>query len=419
MNDAQQDALIQALQAIQAALPAAGAAPQPVVQPRGLSVKLKPFSSGLSEHWQMWKQRFQQEKLLLNWPDDVAKRQLYGSMAEPALNAVSGLNPSVGNADVDVLTFVQYMTRFDQAFLPEHDPADARRQFAAAHCQDGETLLAWKGRLQTLFRRAHQGLDEETSAIIIEKFAAGLPDLDVRAYVELSSPATLTQAITFARRKAHVQDNRARAEGKPVKSESGLGSISALTHAKRREFYGAKSSYSSAGSAGPRQPRAATAADLCWNCGRAGHFQQNCRRPRRQAASGSRFSRAGSRPAGRRRLVINTSRGARPLRSKPGRFGKWRPITVPRKRFYRKLPRGQSYNPGHVYAIEDDTSDGEYEVFSLAGVADPDEVVDRYYLEDDVDSEEFAAAMEEMTATPEYECTEDEALCVIQGNEAT
>ncbi len=92
------------------------------------------------------------------------------------------------------------------------------------------------------------------------------------------------------------------------------------------------------------------------------------------------------------------------LKRKPGRFGRWKRVNIPRRRKFRRFTRGKPFRSFGVYAIDDEEPDEYDEMCHVDGETD---VEDFYYLDIDDDDDDYVAAMNEALEMSDGEC-EDE-----------
>ncbi len=415
----QMDALVQALAALTAQMAQAQQAPV-VAIPQGLSVKLKAFSSCDPDEWLTWRQRFELEMQCKGWNNQLAKVQLKGSMEGNAARLVSDIDPDNPNLDIQ-----QMLTNYETKFVPAAQQANARNMFRNAQRKQGEELGLYHARVMALARRAFPNINTETDVNVLDKFRAGLNDPELQEYLELQDPQTMTNALDVARRKDNATGNRVKAE-KGIKTEPGvyalqealqlLGEVAPLTRAKRIETYGRQAAdrrpATAMGKLGPRLP---THRDLCFNCFQRGHFRKHCPRPQtgawvprpRSAMNSRRPPSAMRRRPRRRRLLFARPGGKlRMLKRRPGRFGRWKRVNIPRRRKFRRFTRGKPFRPFGVYAIDDEEPDEYDEMCHVEGEA---ETEDYYYLDVDDDDESYVAAMADALEMSDGEFEDDEA----------
>lgn len=360
------------------------AQPQQQPQRRGLSVKLKYYTSCDPEEWLAFRERFEIEARLQGWNDNDAKSQLKASIDEPARSRIQHINPLQPN-----YTLQQMLDECSTYYVPETDVEHCRRKWRAARQKEGEDVGSWHARIMSLFRRANPQGDANADPNLISMFIEGLVDPILQDYVACANPQTMIAALANARRK---EDSLNQILGKAkVKAEPG---VHALTHAKRQEFYGA-SLPAAAATVAAQQRRQPTRNSVCYRCGRRGHFAKFCTQQPRFNTPTQQPQRRNRR---RVRLLFRHPKGFfRPLFPRRGQKGRWRKVRIPRRRSFRRTPRGTQFRANTVYAVCDDEADDEYDEVCVLNDNQNDEDADEYYyLDMDETDDGFIAAFEEM-----------------------
>jgi hypothetical protein len=230
--------------AAQAAAPPVPA-PAPAQQ-RGRT-KLREYASADANEWLIWKVHFGHVAENNQWNDAQQQRE-----AAAALNGVAAQLVQDIDAGADDMTKEDLFELWEERFLPATAGKEARSVFTKATQHEGESVLMWHTRLRSMFHRAHPQMDNaerEASAELMDKFASGLANPQVRFILEGSDPVSFADALATAQRFAQAAQNTG---GLQFNGNSkGIRKLNAMDlpqEDKRR----------------------------CWQCGKPGHIQANC-----------------------------------------------------------------------------------------------------------------------------------------------
>ena len=226
------------LQALQAQLDLQGAAPVVAQAAAGGGRRVLPritFNNGEKEDWLSFKESFLNIHRFQRYALDDSKWALKACMHGAALLAITDLNHEDNNETLEAL-----LVRYEAKFMPPAASALARTRFEEAKQGSKESILAFHGRIGTLWARAYPG--DAIGNLVIRKFMTGLRTLRMREFVQRANPATWDAALQAA------QAEQAIVESNKVFSEDAMD-ISAMDLKNTK----------------------------CHGCGRFGHLVSTCR----------------------------------------------------------------------------------------------------------------------------------------------
>lgn len=165
--------------------------------------KLKCFDSGDPQEWLQWRARFVNIARCKNWNDEQQRRALSQSMSGKAIEATQHVRIEEDAAlGLPALTAEEALNAYEAKFVTAAGTTRARSEFLSAAQTNGETMTQWHTRVSTLYRRAHPGVDVETSHELIERFCLGMWSASIAERTITDQPPTMTQALNDASRHA-------------------------------------------------------------------------------------------------------------------------------------------------------------------------------------------------------------------------
>lgn len=256
MDPAQVDQIVQAIGALQ-------------IGGQGTKKRLTPFSSAIGADWAVWRRNFQTIARINDWDQPRQKRELASSLEGLAAKTAADvmfeeppLAAGAAQADIDARaareaarTIDMVLDECEEKFLPPSESELAVAAFEDTAQASDESVMQWHARLRELHGRAYPGQDVN-NRVLINRFALGLRDLQVREWTWKQRPATYAAALQHANNETASKAILGLAAGKP-KGSQGIHAISAP---KGRTGKG-----KSAG------------AGNCFFCERPGHFKAECR----------------------------------------------------------------------------------------------------------------------------------------------
>jgi hypothetical protein len=160
------------------------------------------FNNGEKEDWLSFKESFENFADFQRYSDPDAKLALKSCMQGAALLSVTDINHKVNTE-----TLADLLKRYEAKFLPPAASALAMAHFEDARQGTKETILAFHGRLATLYARAYPG--EPIGMPLIRKFMVGLRTLRMREFVQRARPTTWAEVLQAAQsEQAVVESNR-------------------------------------------------------------------------------------------------------------------------------------------------------------------------------------------------------------------
>jgi hypothetical protein len=160
------------------------------------------FANGEKEDWLSFRTGFLNVVRFQRYEQAESKWAAKSCMQGAALLAITDINH-----EDDRETLEELLARYEAKFLPPAASALARTHFEAAKQGQKESILAFHGRISTLFARAYPGLN--AGDLLIRAFTTGLKTLRLREFVQRASPATWDAALQAAlAEQAIVESNR-------------------------------------------------------------------------------------------------------------------------------------------------------------------------------------------------------------------
>ena len=268
------------------------------LQPR--SRRPENFSSGDGAEWLIWRQNLEVILTLNEWntPEtrERAKNETLASISGEAKRQISEMT-SAGDQE----TVAVFLGRIQERFLPAAASQFAKSEYDGCSQLPGEKLIGWHGRLRTLFIRAYpaQAGDLNDNDVVIRKFILGLSNSTIKTYVLDGAPVTFAAALERAQNKAATEATVAGS----VPPGGKIVAIDTPSTAQANRNLRRRGPEAQMGPASPVQ--------LCWTCGKAGHYSRECR-------SGGAAS-AGNAAVGAVRRGRGRGRGTRAGRGQTGR----------------------------------------------------------------------------------------------------
>jgi hypothetical protein len=160
-----------------------------------------PFSSGEPGQWATWKANFVRIARGCQWEDQRVRHEMARAITGKAATMVSDIDP---DPPILSLTASELMGMYDSRFAATLDPdetAIAISLFETSRQMSQETHAQWHARLLALFRVAYPTLDHQAELSLINRFAMGLSETDLRLSVTRGQPNP-----TYAQALARVND---------------------------------------------------------------------------------------------------------------------------------------------------------------------------------------------------------------------
>ena len=244
-----------------------------------------------------WSAYLTQFKIIANqhgWNDDEKAMQLAASLKGPALELLGHL------PDDHCMDFKKLADALNQRFGVEHQEEAFRAQFRTRARRPQEPLAELAQDIERLAFLAYPSAPAEFRGILIrDQFIDALDDTELKISIRQTRPSALKDALSSAlemesiRRSMKPADTAvggtsgfktrvANAGAESIHHESILHQIvQTLERIERRQRSAAERTGPDEGSVGDRRSKDFS----CWNCGRRGHLQRNCRLPLRSAGS--------------------------------------------------------------------------------------------------------------------------------------
>lgn len=237
------------------------------VQPR--TRRPEPFSSGDGAEWLIWRQNFEVCLELNEWNTQEtrarAKNEALASITGEAKRQITELRSNGDNE-----TVAEFLNRIQARYLPEAATQFAKAEYDGCSQLPGEKLINWHGRLRVLFVRAFpaQAANAEQNEQLIRKYMLGLTSTTIKTHVLDGAPATYADALARAQNKAATEATVA-GSAIPGGKVMQIGAIDTPSTAQANRNLRRR---------GPEpQVGAPSQVQLCWSCGKAGHYSRECR----------------------------------------------------------------------------------------------------------------------------------------------
>lgn len=245
-----------------------------------------------------WGAYLTQFKIIANqngWNDDEKAMQLAASLKGPALELLGHL------PEDQCKDFKKLAEALNQRFGVEHQEEAFRAQFRTRARRPQEPLAELAQDIERLAFLAYPSAPAEFRGILIrDQFIDALDDTELKISIRQTRPPALKDALSCAlemesiRRSVKPADTAgggtsgfktrvANTGTENTSHESILHQIvQTLERIERRQrSTGERTGSADEGSGGDRRRRDMS----CWNCGRRGHLQRNCRLPIRSAGN--------------------------------------------------------------------------------------------------------------------------------------
>ena len=299
------------------------------------------FEGREEDDWLSFRAAFTNAALFSGFTQVQARRALKGCMRSAAFLSIQNIDH-----EDDDITAEMLLDMYEAKFVPAAASDLSRAKFETAMQLQAETILAWHGRLQSLFVRAYGHGGAMGEQLLVRAFARGIRLRRVREHVLRSQPENYDNALNAAQTEQAVIDSGSFIPGS---APATVGNVAGqrnrgANHQHEPMEIGAM------GSAGVQ----------CHLCKQFGHYQRECPKKGIVAAP---VGGARPRPAG----------GAAGTSSKTP-FRKANIKGDEKKKHYKRFITAisnavQGFN-------EDDGDDGEPEEEEESPADDPDEVVD-------------------------------------------
>lgn len=154
--------------------------------------KVDRLSEATTQEWLTWKDHFLMVSQICDWNDLRKRRELYAAMqglAAQATRDIPVVDPVPAPAGHVPLTFEAVLAAYESRLCTTAASDTARSEFLTAKQMPDETILAWHGRVRSLFIRAapagHQPdlTDVLQARELRERFVLGLLNREVKRQV--------------------------------------------------------------------------------------------------------------------------------------------------------------------------------------------------------------------------------------------
>ena len=168
--------------------------------------KLEKLKSTAPADWTAWRESFEQAKVINQWNDVRARRELRANMSGKASENVRHIECEINPADDDhaaewAAPVEDMLDAYGRVFKPAAAIQMAESEFRRAKQGEHETLVDWHGRLRSIYREANPGITNaamNTARPLIGKFIVDLSNLQVVADVHKDNPQTYAEAYDRA-----------------------------------------------------------------------------------------------------------------------------------------------------------------------------------------------------------------------------
>ena len=318
---------------------APGGPARPPMNPR---MPMLTFEGREEDDWLSFRAAFTNAALFSGFSQVQARRALKGCMRSAAFLSIQNID----HEDDDV-TAEMLLDQYEAKFVPAAASDLSRAKFETAMQLQAETILAWHGRLQSLFVRAYGHGGAMGEQLLVRAFARGIRLRRVREHVLRSQPENYDNALNAAQTEQAVIDSGSFIPGSApatVGNVAGQRNRGGANHHEPMEI-------GAMGAAGVQ----------CHLCKLFGHYQRECPKKGNVVAP---MGGARARPAG----GAATATGAKTPYRKANAKGD------DKKKHYRRFITAisnavQGFN-------EDDGEDPEPEEDEESPADDPDEAAD-------------------------------------------
>ena len=143
---------------------------------------------------------FDNARIANKWSDEEAKQFMFNAFAEPALRSVMHHTPQAFHGG-----FQDYQAALEGLLYPQAGSGLAYASFRNVRQDPREPLAAFHARVSGLYRRANPKtrlVGPDAQLALIQAFAEGLVDPEIRKFVQERNPQSFEEARIFASQKA-------------------------------------------------------------------------------------------------------------------------------------------------------------------------------------------------------------------------
>ena len=228
--------------------------PAPVV--REQNRKITPLEKVDPIEWQNWRAMFTMIARVMQWNDLRQRQELFINVQGEAAHVVQDIDPEAPQMTIDDL-----LTAYESRFVTRGAGDLARMEFSTAKQSDDEEILAYHGRLRSLFKRAYPAADVNAPVegrMLREKFILGLANPEIRKEVWKAQPGDFAAALTAA--------------------ENHHATIAMMKMVEEGDRYQRRKGINNLGPTGK-------GGVLCWLCQERGHIRPDCpKNPNKRAS---------------------------------------------------------------------------------------------------------------------------------------